>query len=81
MKKLIVLGILAGITLFGLANPAAAQTTVPNVKGLTPFTAATSFMSLPGYLRWQYFVENQVWISRQEATSLVNSQTGATPAG
>jgi hypothetical protein len=31
-------------------------------------------MSLAGYLRWQYFQENNVWISRAEAGELSRTQ-------
>lgn len=79
MRTLLVLTMLAGLTLIGFAKPAAAQT-IPNVRGLTPFTAEANFMSLTGLLRWQYFVENNVWISRAEAASLVRSQTGVATA-
>ena len=75
MKQLLVFAVLAGVMMFGLPRPAAAEV-IPNVKGLTAFTAATNFMSLPGYLRWQYVVENNVWISSQEAKTLVDSQIG-----
>lgn len=75
MKTLLVLAMLAGITCLGLAKPASAQT-VPDVRGLTPFSAATNFMSLPGYLRFHYFLENGTWITRSEAIALVRSQSG-----
>ncbi|OPZ83262.1 MAG: hypothetical protein BWY76_02358 [bacterium ADurb.Bin429] len=73
MSKLILLALFAVGALLCLAQPAAAQT-IPNVRGLQAFTAETRFMSLPGYLRWQYFVENDVWISRAEANALVTAQ-------
>ncbi len=74
MKKLLITAVLIGIAAFSIAQPASAQT-IPNVKGLTPFTGATNYLSLPGYLRWQYFMENKVWISVKEATQLATSQT------
>lgn len=74
MKKVYLIAALIGIVSFGSIRPASAQT-IPNVKGLTPFTSATNFLSLPGYLRWQYFMENKVWISVKEATQLATSQT------
>ncbi len=76
MKTIVTLGILAGVLCLGLAKPASAQV-IPNVRGLEPFTAQTNFMSLPGYLRWQYFLENDVWISWAEAVALVRGTTGA----
>lgn len=79
MRKLSVLAVLAGLAIIGLTQPASAQT-IPNVRGLTPFTAETNFMSTTGFLRWQYFVENNAWISRAEAASLVQAQTGTAAA-
>ncbi|HEX2950170.1 MAG TPA: hypothetical protein VHV83_11505 [Armatimonadota bacterium] len=76
MKTLLVLAMLAGMAILGLAVPASAQT-IPNVRGLTPYTAETNFMSLTGYVRWQYFVENNVWLSRAEAAALVSRTTTA----
>lgn len=78
MKKLFVLAVLSGLLLAGFSMPASAQA-IPNIRGLAPFSASTNFMSLPGYLRWQYFLENNVWISRTEAISLVRSQVPGTP--
>lgn len=66
----IMLGVIAAI---GTALPARAQQ-VPSVVGLQPFTSETNYMSLPGYLRWQYFLEANVWLSRNEAVALVNQQ-------
>lgn len=81
MKKVFLLAALIAVTAFGSIKPASAQT-IPNVKGLTPFTSETNYLSVAGYLRWQYFVENNVWISIQEANQLTASQTGtASPAG
>lgn len=79
MKTLIFPAVLAGICLLGALTPAQAQV-IPDVRGVQPFTAEAQFMSLPGYLRWSYFVENNVWISRAEATALVRAQL-TTPAG
>jgi len=46
----------------------------PEVAQLQAFTAEAGFMSLPGYLRWQVFVEQGVWISREEAAEIVQDQ-------
>jgi len=73
VKKILVLALLTGGIMAGLCTPASAQV-IPNVRGLKPFTAQTNYMSIPGYLRWQYFVENKAWISRAEAEALVRSQ-------
>ena len=76
MRKLTLLAVLAGATFLGLALPASAQETssVPDVRGLTPFTVSTNFMSLPGYFRFHYFLENGTWISRAEAIAQVRAQ-------
>lgn len=79
--KLVILGILFAM-LFGLAGAASAQA-IPNVRGLQPFTAQTRYMSLPGYLRWQYYMETAQWISWGEAIAMVRQQTvvAAAPSG
>jgi hypothetical protein len=74
MRKIIVLAMLAGVATLGLSIPASADT-VPDVHGLQPFAAESDFMSLPGFFRWQYFVENHEWITRAEADSQVKSQS------
>jgi hypothetical protein len=79
MKTLTVLAILAGLTLLGLAKPAAAQA-IPHVENLQRFTAEANYMSLAGYLRYQYFIENDVWITRVEAIQLVRSQNASAAA-
>jgi len=74
VNKYLLLAILAGIGAIGLATPASAQV-IPSVRGVSSFSAQANFMSLSGYMRWQYFTENKVWISRAEAAALVSSQT------
>ncbi|MHB9022985.1 MAG: hypothetical protein ACYC7E_02260 [Armatimonadota bacterium] len=74
MRRLVVALILASFTILGLSLQASAQT-IPTVTGITPFSAQANYMSLAGYLRWQYYVQNQTWISPQEAQELVNNQT------
>ncbi|HEY3416786.1 MAG TPA: hypothetical protein VGM23_07880 [Armatimonadota bacterium] len=71
MKRIVVALILASIAVMGLSLQASAQT-IPTVKGITAFSAQANYMSLAGYLRWQYFVQNKTWISPQEAQNLVN---------
>lgn len=73
MKTYVLLGMLAGMLFLGLAAPAAAQT-VPNVADSTPFTQEAQYMSLTGYMRWQYYQNNGVWISRAEANRIVLAQ-------
>jgi len=48
------------------------------VAGLEPFTAETNYMSLPGYLRYEEFKTDGVWMTRLEAVRIVKSQ-GADP--
>lgn len=72
MKRFLSGALLAGMILAG--SHAFAQT-IPNVQGLTPFSPQAKYMSLPGYLRWQYYMQNDgVWISIEEAQELVRSQ-------
>jgi len=72
--KLLMMGAVFAAMLFGVSTSVSAQT-VPNVQGLTPFTAETRYMSLPGYLRWQYHEETAQWITWGEAVALVDQQT------
>ena len=71
------------LTMVGLAmalmpQAAAAQGggSYANVSGLKPFTAESNYMSLPGYLRWMTYTEQQVWLSVPEAKRIVAEQTG-----
>ena len=73
MQKLayIVLAVVVFSTVFvGIAS---AQQ-YPNVSNLTPFTAETNFMSLPGYLRYLNHQVAGQWITYAEATRLVEQQ-------
>lgn len=72
--KLLLIGALCVAMLFGLAGAASAQT-IPNVQGLTPFTPQTRYMSLEGYMRWQYHQQTAQWITWNEAVALVDQQT------
>ena len=78
MRKLIVVGTLAAVALLSTvgAKQAQAQTNYPNVAGLTAFSQAANYMSLPGYLRYRYFLDSGRWITRDEAENAVRSQTG-----
>ena len=46
----------------------------PSVAGTQPFSAAANYMSLPGYLRWQTFREQGMWITYAEAVRIVRAQ-------
>lgn len=78
MRKLIVVGTLAAVALLSTvtAKQAQAQTNYPNVAGVTAFSAGANFMSLPGYLRYRYFLDSGRWITRDEAENAVKTQTG-----
>ncbi len=80
MRKVLVV-ILGVVLLSGaLAGLASAQTQpsgqYPNVASLKPFTAEADFMSLPGYLRYLTFQQTGQWLTREEATRIVNQQRG-----
>ena len=53
---------------------AQAQEKYPSVKSLKPFTIPANFMSLPGCLRWQYFIQSGRWVSRNESVQAVRDQ-------
>ncbi len=77
MRKLIVVVMAAAAMLTAAtAKQAQAQTNYPNVAGLTAFTQAANYMSLPGYLRYRYFLDSGRWISREEAENAVRTQVG-----
>jgi len=61
----------------GFAKQASAQT-IPSTQNMHAFTSQAKYMSLAGYLRWQYFTENNMWISHKEAEQLVKSQERTT---
>lgn len=71
MRVFLVLCVLAAMSLTSALTFAQAA---PSVRGLTPFSAQTRYMSLAGYLRWQYFRQNKTWISMEEAQRLVAGQ-------
>ena len=55
-------------------KPAQGAGGVPNVASLTPFTAATSYMSLAGYLRYVSYDQTGQWLTRAEADRMVKQQ-------
>ncbi len=75
IRKLAV--IVLGVALFSaaLAGVASAQQ-YPNVSTLTPFTAQTNFMSLPGYLRYVSHQQTGQWLTYTEAGRIVHQQGG-----
>jgi len=64
---------MVGLLVSWTAAPASAQA-YPDVRTLVPFSAEANFMSLPGYLRWMWFVQSGEWISRPEAVRIVREQ-------
>lgn len=73
MRKLIVGLMLAGAAVFGtLATPAhAASAGGVALDNVTAFTQSANYMSIPGYVRYQIFLKEGRWLSRQEAEQLV----------
>jgi hypothetical protein len=63
---------------FSWATPSDVED-VADVTGLVAFTTEANYMSLPGYLRWQYFIDHQEWITMLEAFLAVKAQ-GINPA-
>lgn len=57
-----------------MAPAPASAAEYPNVAGMQAFTAASNYMSLPGYLRWQTFREQGMWITYAEAVRIVHAQ-------
>lgn len=77
MRKLMVMLVLALIALVSaFAAPQAQAQTYPDVSKLTPFTPECNYMSVPGYLRWQYLLSSGRWISREQAVEQVRQQGG-----
>jgi hypothetical protein len=75
MRKVIVTLALAGAALLGASMGSKAQAQeYPNVASLTPFSQGANYMSLPGYLRWQYLQSAGRWISREQAVEVVRQQ-------
>jgi hypothetical protein len=73
MSKRIVVGMLVVVAALG-ATPAQAQTEMPKVAGLTPFTQQANYMSLPGYLRFQHLLKTGQWLSHEAAVQAVRDQ-------
>ncbi|MGQ0572036.1 MAG: hypothetical protein ACT4P5_21230 [Armatimonadota bacterium] len=67
---------MATLILTSVIAPAFAQQ-YPNVRSLEEFSAASNFMSLPGYLRWVVFQQTGQWITYAEAERIVKQQTAA----
>lgn len=53
-----------------------AQGEYPNVANLQPFSPEANYMSVPGYLRWEVFRSQGMWLSYAEARRIVIAQGG-----
>lgn len=73
MRK-VILGVVLAAMAFAAAPQAQAQTTYPNVAGLTPFTAECGYMSKAGYLRYRHFVATGEWLSYEAADRIAAEQ-------
>ena len=73
-KMLVVLGVILVVGGAAFSQAATTGASVPNVKGIKAFSPAANFLSLPGLLRWQYFIDNGSWITPAEAERLVKEQ-------
>ena len=84
MMRNVVLALMVVTLFLTFAQPAMATTEgeaypdVVDVTDLQPFTAETNYMSLPGYLRYEAFKADGVWMTRLEAVQAVKAQ-GADP--
>ena len=59
----------AALFTIGLLAPAtAASAGIP--CSVRPFTAATQYMSIAGYLRWQHFQQDLAWATRTQTAAL-----------
>jgi hypothetical protein len=71
MRKFAVTVLGAAVLSAALAGAASAQQ-LANVSTLTPFSAQTNYMSLPGYLRYTSFQQTGQWLTYTEATRIVH---------
>lgn len=71
---LMVVLIVAAIASLALATTEGEASDVVDVTGLQPFTAEANYMSLQGYLRWQTFEAETVWLTPLEAVQAVKAQ-------
>jgi hypothetical protein len=80
MRNALVTIACVGVLMTAFAGMASAQTqtpgSVPRVGNLKPFSAETSFMSLPGYLRYLMHQQSAQWLTYDEAARAVRQQTG-----
>lgn len=80
MKRTMIAIAIAAMAAIGMmAAPQAQAQTYPSVSDVTQFTQSANYMSLPGYLRYRYYIDTGRWISREEAENAVRDQIGTVP--
>ena len=80
MRKIFIVVAIAVMAAVGfVAAPQAQAQTYPSVRDVTQFTQSANYMSLPGYLRYRYYLDTGRWISREEAENAVRDQLGMVP--
>lgn len=78
--KLVALAV-AGVAAAGLASAPQVRAEsqmqgYPDVRGLKAFSQPANYMSIPGYLRWDYVLMSGRWMSRAEAVTIARQQRG-----
>lgn len=85
MRKVIVMLVVAVVALVSaMVAPQAQAQTYPDVSKTVPFTPDANYMSVPGYLRYQYLLASGRWISREAAVEQAKQQganVGPAPVG
>ena len=85
MRKILVVLAVAGMALIGaLTAPQAQAQEFPDCAGKTPFTPEANFMSIPGWLRWQYLLSSGRWVSHDQAVQVARDKgcnVGPAPVG
>jgi hypothetical protein len=75
MRKLVVV-ILGVVLLSAVISGVASAQQYTNVATLTPFSAESNYMSLPGYLRYVTYQQTNLWLTYDEASRIVHQQAG-----
>jgi hypothetical protein len=73
MRKLVVV-MLGVVLLFAVISGVASAQQYTNVANLTPFSAESNYMSLPGYLRYVTYQQTNLWLTYDEASRIVHQQ-------
>ena len=80
MRKIFIVVAIAVMAAVGFVTaPQAQAQTYPGIRDVSPFTQPANYMSLPGYLRYRYFLDTGRFISREEAEEAVRQQIGVVP--